>query len=183
MSSMGQAFGRGSAHVCVSARQGMAMARQPCSSGPARWCVRLCTSKSSAFGLWEDGAHARAHGKAVAATWPRRSRNASKAGPRRCLAATRNEGDGGVPAQKRWDKVVLWLSTDGSSAFWPAARRGGGANEARLPLHRSGAGAARPRCSAWPSGGVLPHGESAGAMAVDSRLQLLLLHKQRPWRG
>ena len=120
MSSMGQAFGRGSAHVCVSARQGMAMARQPCSSGPARWCVRLCTSKSSAFGLREDGAPARAHGKAVAATWPRRSRNAGKAGPRRCLAATRNEGDGGVPAQKRWDKVVLWLSTDGSSTHRPA---------------------------------------------------------------
>jgi len=110
VSSMGQAFGRGSAHVCVSARQGMAMARQPCSSGPARWCVRLCTSKSSAFGLREDGAHARAHGKAVAATWPRRSRNAGKAGPRRCLAATRNEGDGGSlnkNAETRWSYVCL----------------------------------------------------------------------------
>ena len=97
----GLAFGRGSAHVCASASQGVAMARRPFSSGPARWCVRLCMSKGSTFGLWEDGAHARAHGKAVAATWPRRSRNAGKAGPRRCLAATRNEGDGGVPAQKR----------------------------------------------------------------------------------
>ena len=176
------AFGRGSAHVCASARQGMAMARRPFSSGPARWCVRLCMSKGDLWALGRRSARA-GHGKAVAATWPRRSRNAGKAGPRRRLAATRNEGDGGVPAQKWWDKVVLWLSTDGSSAFWPAARRGGGANEARLPLHRSGAGAARPRCSAWPSGGVLAHGESAGAMAVDSKLQLLLLHKQRPWRG
>ena len=164
MSSTGQAFGRGSAHVCVSARQGMAMARQPCSSGPARWCVRLCTSKSSAFGLWEDGAHARAHGKAVAATWPRRSRNAGKAGPRRCLAATRNEGDGGVPAQKRWDKVVLWLSTDGSSTHRPAAQhkgvQGTGGDDGGLPvwledggMAAQGRGAAVPgRCCAGRAG-------------------------------
>jgi len=52
----------------------MAVARQPCSSGPARWCVRLCTSKSSAFGLWEDGAHART--RRMARPWPRRGRDA-----------------------------------------------------------------------------------------------------------
>jgi len=82
----------------------------------------------------------------------------------RRLAAMRNEGDGGVSAQKWWDKVVLWLSTDGSSTHRPAAQHKGvhgtGGDDGGLPvwledggMAAQGRGAAVPgRCCAGRAG-------------------------------